>query len=189
MSHPLKMMESHVLCSAYQLVRIPRVFPIHSPSGDWPRRKPSVATGHSWLLRWSAEIGTICNAYILHLLLSPSLPPACACNPYGTASQQGGCSPITGQCECLPHVTGRDCGACEPGFYNLQSGRGCERWGAGCCGGKDAVLLFVCLFSIVIYGFLWVPRNGSLDFVQELFEFLTREAVLDSGIGATARAE
>lgn len=34
---------------------------------------------------------------------------------------------MTGQCECLPHVSGRDCGACDPGFYNLQSGQGCKR--------------------------------------------------------------
>uniref|UniRef100_A0A2K6M3B5 Laminin subunit gamma-1 n=1 Tax=Rhinopithecus bieti TaxID=61621 RepID=A0A2K6M3B5_RHIBE len=52
---------------------------------------------------------------------------ACNCNPYGTVKQQSSCNPVTGQCECLPHVTGRDCGACDPGFYNLQSGQGCER--------------------------------------------------------------
>eukprot|EP00069_Balaena_mysticetus_P017286 bmy_10504T0 len=52
---------------------------------------------------------------------------ACDCNPYGTVKQQSSCNPVTGQCECLPHVTGRDCGACDPGFYNLQSGQGCER--------------------------------------------------------------
>ncbi|XP_012861133.1 laminin subunit gamma-1 [Echinops telfairi] len=52
---------------------------------------------------------------------------ACACNPYGTMRQQSDCNPVTGQCECLPHVTGRDCSACDPGFYNLQSGQGCER--------------------------------------------------------------
>ncbi|KAB0376750.1 hypothetical protein FD755_011194 [Muntiacus reevesi] len=52
---------------------------------------------------------------------------ACDCNPYGTVKQQSSCNPVTGQCECLPRVTGRDCGACDPGFYNLQSGQGCER--------------------------------------------------------------
>ncbi|XP_016001055.2 laminin subunit gamma-1 [Rousettus aegyptiacus] len=52
---------------------------------------------------------------------------ACNCNPYGTTQQQSNCNPVTGQCECLPHVTGRDCGACDPGFYNLQGGQGCER--------------------------------------------------------------
>uniref|UniRef100_A0A8C6GKJ4 Laminin subunit gamma-1 n=1 Tax=Mus spicilegus TaxID=10103 RepID=A0A8C6GKJ4_MUSSI len=52
---------------------------------------------------------------------------ACACNPYGTVQQQSSCNPVTGQCQCLPHVSGRDCGACDPGYYNLQSGQGCER--------------------------------------------------------------
>lgn len=52
---------------------------------------------------------------------------ACACNPYGTVQQQSSCNPVTGQCQCLPHVSGRDCGTCDPGYYNLQSGQGCER--------------------------------------------------------------
>nr|XP_014351267.1 PREDICTED: laminin subunit gamma-1 [Latimeria chalumnae] len=51
----------------------------------------------------------------------------CNCSPYGTVDRQTSCSQVTGQCECLPHVTSRDCSACEPGFYNLHSGRGCER--------------------------------------------------------------
>ncbi|XP_051697393.2 laminin subunit gamma-1 isoform X1 [Oryctolagus cuniculus] len=62
---------------------------------------------------------------------------ACDCNPYGTLRQQGGCNPVTGQCACLPHVAGRDCGACEPGFYNLQSGRGCERCDCHALGSTD----------------------------------------------------
>lgn len=57
----------------------------------------------------------------------PALPAACHCNPYGTVNQQTSCNQVTGQCECLSHVTERDCSACEPGFFNLQSGRGCER--------------------------------------------------------------
>ncbi|KAL8178112.1 UNVERIFIED_CONTAM: Laminin subunit gamma-1 [Gekko kuhli] len=52
---------------------------------------------------------------------------ACNCNPYGTVNVQTNCNQVTGQCECLPHVTERACSSCEPGFYNLQSGRGCER--------------------------------------------------------------
>lgn len=35
---------------------------------------------------------------------------------------------VTGQCECLPHVINRDCSACEPGYYNLQSREGCQRY-------------------------------------------------------------
>ncbi|XP_062383779.1 laminin subunit gamma-1 [Sardina pilchardus] len=52
---------------------------------------------------------------------------ACACSPYGTVDQQTSCLQVTGQCQCLPHVTNRDCSACDPGFYNLQSGKGCDR--------------------------------------------------------------
>lgn len=52
---------------------------------------------------------------------------ACSCNSYGTVKSQSTCNQVTGQCECLPHVTERDCSACEPGFFNLQSGQGCER--------------------------------------------------------------
>ncbi|XP_033885276.3 laminin subunit gamma-1-like [Acipenser ruthenus] len=51
----------------------------------------------------------------------------CSCSPYGTVDRQTTCSQVTGQCECLPHVTNRDCSACQPGFYNLLSGQGCER--------------------------------------------------------------
>ncbi|XP_066536763.1 laminin subunit gamma-1 [Hoplias malabaricus] len=51
----------------------------------------------------------------------------CSCSPHGTVDQQTTCMQVTGQCQCLPHVTNRDCSACEPGFYNIQSRRGCER--------------------------------------------------------------
>uniref|UniRef100_A0A8C6SB72 Laminin, gamma 1 n=1 Tax=Neogobius melanostomus TaxID=47308 RepID=A0A8C6SB72_9GOBI len=52
---------------------------------------------------------------------------ACTCSPFGTVDQQTSCSQVTGQCPCLPNVAERDCSACEPGFYNLHSGNGCER--------------------------------------------------------------
>ncbi|KAG9483073.1 hypothetical protein GDO78_009165 [Eleutherodactylus coqui] len=52
---------------------------------------------------------------------------ACSCNSYGTVRSQSSCNQVTGQCECLPHVIERDCSACEPGFFNLLSGQGCER--------------------------------------------------------------
>ncbi|XP_038859912.1 laminin subunit gamma-1-like isoform X1 [Salvelinus namaycush] len=51
----------------------------------------------------------------------------CSCSPYGTVDRQTSCLQVTGQCPCLAHVTNRDCSACEPGFFNLQSGTGCER--------------------------------------------------------------
>uniref|UniRef100_A0AAV2JVQ6 Laminin subunit gamma-1 n=1 Tax=Knipowitschia caucasica TaxID=637954 RepID=A0AAV2JVQ6_KNICA len=51
----------------------------------------------------------------------------CACSPFGTVDQQTSCSQVTGQCSCLPNIAERDCSACEPGFYNLHSGKGCEQ--------------------------------------------------------------
>ncbi|KAM8801991.1 laminin subunit gamma-3 [Rhynchonycteris naso] len=51
---------------------------------------------------------------------------SCSCNPGGSVSGQRPCNPVTGQCSCLPHVTGRDCGHCNPGFYDLQPGTGCQ---------------------------------------------------------------
>uniref|UniRef100_A0A8C4E0V6 Laminin subunit gamma-1 n=1 Tax=Dicentrarchus labrax TaxID=13489 RepID=A0A8C4E0V6_DICLA len=51
----------------------------------------------------------------------------CSCSPSGTVDRQTGCSQVTGQCQCLPNVAERDCSACQPGFFNLQSGNGCER--------------------------------------------------------------
>ncbi|TMS01279.1 Laminin subunit gamma-1 [Larimichthys crocea] len=51
----------------------------------------------------------------------------CSCSPSGTVGRQSACSQVTGQCQCLPNVAERDCSACQPGFFNLQSGNGCER--------------------------------------------------------------
>ncbi|KAM7399997.1 hypothetical protein PAMA_004607 [Pampus argenteus] len=51
----------------------------------------------------------------------------CSCSPAGTEGRQTSCSQVTGQCQCLPNVAERDCSACQPGFFNLLSGNGCER--------------------------------------------------------------
>uniref|UniRef100_A0A4W5LCX3 Laminin subunit gamma-1 n=1 Tax=Hucho hucho TaxID=62062 RepID=A0A4W5LCX3_9TELE len=51
----------------------------------------------------------------------------CSCSPYGTVDRQTSCLQVTGQCQCFPHVTNRDCSTCQPGFFNLQSGTGCEQ--------------------------------------------------------------
>ncbi|PVD22260.1 hypothetical protein C0Q70_18068 [Pomacea canaliculata] len=54
---------------------------------------------------------------------------ACNCYPSGTIIQPGvlGCDPTSGQCPCLPNVAGRQCERCDPGYWNLESGKGCER--------------------------------------------------------------
>ncbi|XP_066981652.1 laminin subunit gamma-1 isoform X2 [Macrobrachium rosenbergii] len=53
----------------------------------------------------------------------------CHCNVYGTVSERYGppvCDQVTGQCQCKPHVTGLKCDQCDPGYWNLTSGVGCE---------------------------------------------------------------
>uniref|UniRef100_A0A0P4W2M2 Laminin subunit gamma-1 n=1 Tax=Scylla olivacea TaxID=85551 RepID=A0A0P4W2M2_SCYOL len=53
----------------------------------------------------------------------------CYCNAYGTVAELYGppvCDQVTGQCQCKDHVTGLKCDKCEPGFWNLVSGEGCE---------------------------------------------------------------
>uniref|UniRef100_A0AAY4ABN0 Laminin subunit gamma 1 n=1 Tax=Denticeps clupeoides TaxID=299321 RepID=A0AAY4ABN0_9TELE len=62
---------------------------------------------------------------------------SCSCSPYGTVGRETSCLQVTGQCRCLPHVTNRDCSACEPGFYNLRSGKGCERCGCNPIGSTN----------------------------------------------------
>lgn len=53
---------------------------------------------------------------------------ACNCYPTGTIIQPGvlGCDPVSGKCACLPNVGGRQCNRCDPGYWNLDSGNGCE---------------------------------------------------------------
>ncbi|XP_073977260.1 laminin subunit gamma-1 isoform X2 [Rhodnius prolixus] len=53
----------------------------------------------------------------------------CRCDPTGTESSGEGpllCDQITGQCQCKPNVTGINCDQCKPGYFNIDSGKGCE---------------------------------------------------------------
>eukprot|EP00794_Sanderia_malayensis_P006149 gene6149-6855_t len=51
----------------------------------------------------------------------------CVCNKYGSDSTaEGVCDPSTGQCSCLKHVAGIKCDKCEPGYWSLSSGKGCQ---------------------------------------------------------------
>ncbi|XP_072335979.1 laminin subunit beta-3-like [Scyliorhinus torazame] len=49
----------------------------------------------------------------------------CSCNGLGS-QHDGGCNPITGQCNCLPNVIGSNCDRCAEGYWNLRRGIGCE---------------------------------------------------------------
>ncbi|KAH7979957.1 hypothetical protein HPB49_012193 [Dermacentor silvarum] len=49
----------------------------------------------------------------------------CDCHRLG--SMEGSeCDPRSGQCACKANVAGRQCGQCREGYWNLQSGDGCE---------------------------------------------------------------
>ncbi|XP_030385859.1 laminin subunit gamma-1-like [Scaptodrosophila lebanonensis] len=53
----------------------------------------------------------------------------CSCFAAGTEQDEEGisrCDQVTGQCHCKPNVIGRDCGECQPGYFNIRSGNGCE---------------------------------------------------------------
>ncbi|XP_060569790.1 laminin subunit gamma-1-like, partial [Ruditapes philippinarum] len=52
---------------------------------------------------------------------------ACSCYPSGTLTAGViSCNPATGDCPCQPNVRGRQCNECEEGYWNLDSGQGCE---------------------------------------------------------------
>ena len=54
----------------------------------------------------------------------------CQCNPFGTFHSDENmlpeCNALTGKCSCKPNVVGHDCEKCKDGFWNLNSGAGCE---------------------------------------------------------------
>ncbi|KAL1415178.1 hypothetical protein MTO96_029694 [Rhipicephalus appendiculatus] len=49
----------------------------------------------------------------------------CDCHRLGSM-EDSECDPRTGQCACKANVAGRQCGQCREGYWNLQSGDGCE---------------------------------------------------------------
>ncbi|KAK3862970.1 hypothetical protein Pcinc_031206 [Petrolisthes cinctipes] len=61
----------------------------------------------------------------------------CHCNAYGTAAERYGrtiCDQVTGQCQCRSHVIGLKCNKCQPGYWNLTSGEGCDACGCDATG-------------------------------------------------------
>ncbi|XP_065066667.1 laminin subunit beta-1-like [Rhopilema esculentum] len=51
----------------------------------------------------------------------------CVCNKKGSDSSSSAfCDPSSGQCICRNHVVGIQCDKCEPGYWNLASGKGCQ---------------------------------------------------------------
>ncbi|XP_035684796.1 laminin subunit gamma-1-like isoform X3 [Branchiostoma floridae] len=54
-------------------------------------------------------------------------PPCKPCNCYQFGTQAGGeCDQNTGQCPCLSNVVGLQCDRCVDGYWNINSGSGCE---------------------------------------------------------------
>lgn len=53
----------------------------------------------------------------------------CVCNQLGTNASAGVCDRNSGQCPCLPHVIGLQCDQCEPNYWKIASGTGCEPCG------------------------------------------------------------
>ncbi|XP_011419247.3 laminin subunit gamma-1 [Magallana gigas] len=52
---------------------------------------------------------------------------ACNCYPPGTQPINGlSCDPKNGQCTCQDHVVGLQCDTCEAGYWNINTGTGCE---------------------------------------------------------------
>jgi len=54
----------------------------------------------------------------------------CQCYPFGThLAEENGlpiCESISGKCSCKDNVVGHDCDKCRDGYWNLDSGLGCE---------------------------------------------------------------
>lgn len=71
-------------------------------------------------------------AHIVHINITLFLE--CVCNQLGTNVSAGVCDRNSGQCPCLPHVTGLQCNQCEPNYWKIASGTGCEPCGCDSLG-------------------------------------------------------
>uniref|UniRef100_A0A0K2SX80 Laminin subunit gamma-1 n=1 Tax=Lepeophtheirus salmonis TaxID=72036 RepID=A0A0K2SX80_LEPSM len=74
----------------------------------------------------------------------PGDPPNCQhcqCYPVGTNLDTETflpiCNGFTGDCSCKPHVVGRDCEKCANGYFNIDSGEGCEPCNCDSTGSKN----------------------------------------------------
>ncbi|CAH0546889.1 unnamed protein product [Brassicogethes aeneus] len=76
--------------------------------------------------------GFHCDECLVGHYGNPILPEGCKiceCYHLGTQANNDGapiCDQSSGSCVCKPHVVGTNCDKCEDGFYNLQSGAGCQ---------------------------------------------------------------
>lgn len=60
------------------------------------------------------------------------------CDCYGLGSNnQYLCDVESGQCDCKPNVVGGSCDRCKPGYYDIESGEGCEPCSCDLLGSTD----------------------------------------------------
>jgi hypothetical protein len=59
----------------------------------------------------------------------------CRCNPYGSTGRT--CHRNTGNCFCRANVMGRACDRCTDGFWNLETGTGCQSCDCNAGGSRD----------------------------------------------------
>lgn len=53
----------------------------------------------------------------------------CQCYSRGTLQLESGthqCDQVSGKCQCKPYVVGNNCDKCQDGFFDLDSGNGCQ---------------------------------------------------------------
>lgn len=79
-------------------------------------------------------VGKNCNQCLPGYFGDPLAIPTghceqCSCYAPGTEQDENGisqCDQVTGLCHCKRNIIGRDCGECQPGYFNIMSGNGCE---------------------------------------------------------------
>ena len=68
----------------------------------------------------------MCSSKVKHLVKFITLClSGCDCHPAGAIDPQ--CDLSSGQCQCNPFVDGRNCDRCQYGYWNIDSGQGCQK--------------------------------------------------------------
>ena len=80
----------------------------------------------------------------LSLYGNPAILPNCKhcqCYPVGTYIKNGTflpiCNGFTGDCDCKPNVVGKNCEKCADGYFNIDSGNGCDPCNCDAIGSRN----------------------------------------------------